>query len=147
MPGYDIHFQPVPESDVVGTKVFTFGFRAALKVSGPQALVNRWVKTFMTPKGSDPLDKQYGTTFPNLIGSNISIVNDTVKDVILLAVEDANSQVRNQDLDGFYSDDERLMSATFLDYIPSTDGFQVWIEIKNLAGDVLPVRLMDLATR
>jgi hypothetical protein len=51
----DIHFQPVPASEVTGNKVFTFGFVSALKVSGLQALVNRWVKTFMTPLGSDPL--------------------------------------------------------------------------------------------
>jgi hypothetical protein len=147
MAKYDIHFQPVPSADVVGYKTFTFGFRAALKVTGPQALVNRWVKTFMTPKGSDPLDITYGTTFASLVGGNFSQTNTDLQDVVVLAMEDASDQVRQQDLEGFYNDDERLLSATLLQYAPVADGFAVWVEIKNMAGDVLPVKLVDLADR
>ena len=46
MAKYDIHFQPVPAAETSGYKCFEFGFQAALKVTGFQALVNRWVKTF-----------------------------------------------------------------------------------------------------
>lgn len=147
MSGYDIHFQPIPASQVRGYKVFTFGFKAALKVKGPQSLVNRWVKTLMTLKGSDPLDTTYGTAFPNLVGANISDITSEVKDVLVLSMDDASAQVRQQDIDGLYSDDERLQSAILYDFTPSDDGFAVWVEIRNMAGQILTVRLMDLATR
>lgn len=147
MSGYDIHFQPVPSSQVRGYKTFTFGFKAALKVKGPQSLVNRWVKTVMTLKGSDPLDPSYGTALPNLMGANVSNVTTEVKDVLVLAMDDASAQVRQQDIAGLYSDDERLQSAILYDFTPSEDGFQVWVEIRNMAGQILTVHLMDLATR
>jgi hypothetical protein len=147
MSKYDTHFQPVPAADVQGYKTFTYGFRASLKVTGPQALVNRWVKTFMTPRGSDPLDITYGTTFPALFGGNYSYASTDLQDVVVLAMEDASDQVKKQDIEGFYNDDERLLSATLIKYEPAPAGFTVWVEIKNMAGQSLPVKLMDLADR
>jgi len=147
MPEYDIHFQPVEASAVRGYKTFTFGFKAALKVDGPQALVNRWVKTFMTPKGSDPLDSTIGTTFAEMIGANITQITDELKDVAMLAVIDANEQVKNQDVEGLFPDNERLLSATLYDFVQSVDGIELWVEIKTVSGAVLPVRLIDLANR
>jgi len=144
---YDIHFQPLPPSDVRGYKVFTFGFRAALKVQGPQALVNRWVKTFMTPKGSDPLYNNEGTNFAEMIGANITRITEELKDVAFLSIVDANEQVKKQDIEGLFSDDSRLMSATLLDFVQTEDGIELWVEIKTMSGDVLPVRLIDLANR
>jgi hypothetical protein len=144
---YDIHYQPIPKSDVKGFKVFTFGFRAALKVRGPQALVNRWVKTFMTPKGSDPLDNTAGTNFAEMIGSNVTKITEELKDVSILSIMDANEQVKKQDIEGLFSDDSRLMSATLLDFVQTEDGIEFWVEIKTMSGDVLPVRLIDFANR
>lgn len=147
MAGYDIHFQPVPKTDVKGYKTFTFGFRAALKVRGPQALVNRWVKTFMTPKGSDPLDGRAGTNFAEMIGANITKITEELKDVTILSIGDANEQVKQQDIEGLFSDDSRLMSATLLDLVQTADGIELWVEIKTMSGDVLPIRLIDFANR
>lgn len=147
---YDIHFQPVAPGNMYGTRIFTFGFKASLKVQGPQALVNRWVKTFLTPKGSNPLDKNEGTGFGRLVGANISSRNKTgVEDVVLLAIEDANDQVRQQDLDALFPENERLANAVLLRiYTPPTgDGTEVWVQITNVAGQVLPVKLMALADR
>jgi hypothetical protein len=144
---YDIHFQPIPPSEVRGYKVFTFGFKAALKVEGPQSLVNRWVKTFMTPKGSDPLDNVAGTNFAEMIGANVTKITEELKDVTILSITDANEQVKKQDIEGLFSDDSRLMSATLLDFVQTADGIELWVEIKTMSGDVLPVRLIDLANR
>lgn len=144
---YDIHFQPVPKEDVKGYKTFTFGFKAALKVRGPQALVNRWAKTFMTPKGSDPLDRTAGTSFSDMIGANITRITDELKDVAILSVIDASEQVKKQDVEGLFSDDSRLMSATLMDILQTADGIELWVEIKTMSGDVLPVRLIDIANR
>ena len=129
--------------------MFTFGFRASLKVQGPQALVNRWAKTFMTPKGSNPLHKDEGTAFGRLVGSNIDAYHGGLEDVILLSIEDANEQVRQQDLDGLYPENERLANATLLQLEESAtgDGVAVWVRIVNVAGEVLPVKLIELADR
>lgn len=146
---FDIHFQPVPSADVRSTRVFTFGFRASLKVSGPQSLVNRWVKTFMTPKGSNPLDKEEGTAFGRMVGANINSYDHGIEDVILLAIEDANEQVRKQDLEGMFPENERLSNATLLQQKTEIydDVVVLWVRIVNVAGQVLPVKLMELADR
>lgn len=147
---YDIHFQPVPSEESYGYRVFTFGFRASLKVEGPQALVNRWVKTFMTPKGSNPLSKTEGTTFGKLLTSDVTLYQSSaVEDVVVLAIEDANEQVRQQDKEGFYPVNERLANATLLEDQTSVDatGVTIWIRIVNMAGEELPVRLIEIADR
>jgi hypothetical protein len=146
---YDIHFQPVPPDEATSTRLFTFGFRASLKVSGPQALVNRWVKTLMTPKGSNPLDKSEGTAFGRLVGANVSMRSRDIDDVLILAIEDANDQVRQQDLVGMFPSNERLANATLIEDQSRSweDGFEIGVRIVNLAGQVLPTRLMDLADR
>ncbi len=144
---YDIHFQPIPQSEVQGYKIFTFGFKAALKVQGPQSLVNRWVKTFMTPKGSDPLYNNAGTNFAEMVGANVTRITEELKDVTILSIADANEQVKKQDIEGLFSDDSRLMSATLLDFVQTADGIELWVEIKTMSGDVLAVRLIDLANR
>jgi len=147
---HDIHFQPImPPEDQHGFKSFTFGFTAALKINGPQALVNRWVKTFMTPKGSDLLHPDYGTDFGNLAGSNI--VNDftTLQDTVIMAIDDANDQVRRQDESAVLDSSEALDSATLGQFIPITggDGFNLWVVINNKAGQNLPLKLTLMATR
>ena len=141
---YDIHFQPVPASEAQGYKCFEFGFTAALKVQGLQALVNRWAKTLMTPRGSDPLYPEEGTGFGLLVGANISRVTTDVRDMVTIAIEEANEQVREQDLEGFYSDSERLQNGELLDFIESDDGFQVWVKITNVAGESLEIQLATL---
>jgi hypothetical protein len=147
MAGYDIHFQPVPADEVHGFKVFEFGFKASLKVKGPQSLVNRWVKTLMTPKGSDPLSPDDGTGFSNLVGGNVSEVTTDLADAIDLTIEEANAQVKDQDLEGFFPDDERLEGTELLNSIETADGIEIWVLIRNVAGDRLPIRLVTLSTR
>lgn len=146
MAGYDIHFQPVPPDEVHGFKTFEFGYRAALKVKGPQSLVNRWVKTLMTPKGSDPLRASYGTAFGNLPGSNISGKSPDVADVVNMAIQDANEQVMQQDIAGLYPDNERLLSAELItiEISEAGDGFNVWVRINNVAGEVITFRLITV---
>lgn len=134
---YDIHFQPVPASDVRGYKCFEFGFASALKAKGLLALRNRWVKTLMTPKGTDPLYPERGTAFGNLPGSNITRVTTDLQDLTAQAIDEASDQVREQDINGLYDSDEQLLSATLIQYTESEDGIEVWVLIKNMAGDSL----------
>jgi hypothetical protein len=149
MPRYDIHFQPVmPTEAAYGYKIFTFGFTAPLSIRGPQALVNRWAKTFMTPKGSDPLHSSYGTEFGNLPGSNVTDFS-MLQDIVVMAIDDANDQVRAQEAKNRVDPDESLDTATLGWITPEAggDGFQVGILISNLAGVALPLKLTLAATR
>ena len=139
MAQYDIHFQPVPSSDVRGYRCVEFGFAAALKVTGFQSLVNRWLKTFLTPLGSDLLDPEAGTGFGFLMESNMGEVNGDVRDAVELAVQDANEQVQDQDLEGLFPEDERLASADIVTYNEVPAGFEVWVRIENEAGTALTV--------
>jgi len=137
---YDIYFQPVAEGEVRSFKCFEFGYASALKVRGPQALVNRWVKVFMTPKGSDPLYPAEGTAFGNLPGSNITRISDDLQDMVSIAMDDASNQVREQDVAGLYDADEQLQSAELLRFETVADGIAVWIIIKNMAEESLAVQ-------
>jgi len=145
---YDIHFQGVPPAEVVGFKIITFGFTMAEKVTGPQALVNRWLKTFVTPKGTDPSDLNEGTSFGQLFGITFSDIQD-LKDLVFLAITDANDQVKQQDIEGMYTLNERLQDAALIDILldEGTSALGVWIRITNMAGETLSVKLMLSATR
>jgi hypothetical protein len=135
MPRYDIHFQGVSADDLHGFRCFEFAYAAPLKMTGLQALINRFAKTLMTPVGSDILNKDYGTVFGGLIGSNISRGNSLVSDTVEMSVADAAAQVRRQDIDGGFDDTEQLMSAEVIGYEPKDTGFEVWIRLKNKAGE------------
>lgn len=146
----DIHYQPVPVDEVSGTKIFTFGFRSAVKVEGIQALVNRWVRVLMTPRGSDLLEPTLGTDFGNLVGANYpKSAQGSLIDVVTMAIDDANEQVQEQDKVAAYNESESLDQANLLRFSPTSggDGFEVWVEIQNQAGEVIVTRLYDLADR
>ena len=148
MSKYDVHFQPTQPGYNQGQKVFTFGFTAALKVTGFQSLVNRWLKIFFTPRGSDPLDLTSGTTFANMVGGNYSGYAE-IQGELVLAIEDTNDQIRAQDTVRMGPADEQLQSASIQSLQLSSGGssIEVWVRIQNLAGTTLTVHLMDLATR
>lgn len=145
----DIHFQPVPSDDARTNKVFTFGFVSSLKVQGLQALVNRWIKTFMTPLGSDVLHKDRGTTFAALLGLNVSLNNPDVEDDVVLSIDATNAQIEEQDDAGYYPDSEMLGYAKLVTmvYDPLTSSLNVWIEMSNKNGEYLTVKLAELADR
>lgn len=143
MATYDIHFQTAPEEEQIyaNGRVFTFGYASAIGVKGPQKLINRWLKCLFTLKGSDLLDKAYGTGFPEIIGSNISRRQDFV-DAMSLFIDDCNEQIRNFDLAQFPPEDERLSSAVLTSVVSrGADGYDVYVTLKNVAGALLTVQV------
>jgi hypothetical protein len=145
----DIHFQPTAVSETYSNKVFTFGFTSALKVQGLQFLVNRWVKTFMTPVGSDPLSPESGTSFAALIGVNINQNNPDIEDAVVLAVDDTNEQLAEQENISSYSAEESLGYAklAILRYDPASSSVNIWIELSNKLNQTITLKLVDLADR
>lgn len=144
MAKYDIHFQPVPADQVLRNRCMEFGYAAPLKVSGFQSLINRWTKTLLTPRGSNPLQREEGTNFSNLQGANIASVTTGVRDLVALEIESANEQVREQDVEGFRPDNERLQSGELQQFVQSTTGFDVWVKLTNSAGEEVSFRVMTI---
>lgn len=146
---FDIHFQLIntaAEQQSSG-KLFTFGFLTAVGVRGPQKLVNRWIKCLLTPLGSDPFNKFYGTNFSSLFGSNITGEQD-IQDAVALFIDECNDQIRAMDRLNFPTDDERLQSASLTQIIElGDDGFDIYVNIRNVAGQVLTLQLPTIATR
>ena len=145
----DIHFQPTPAEDTYGNKVFTFGFVSSLKVWGLQALVNRWAKTFMTPVGSDPLHQEEGTSFAALLGVNINQENPEIEDAVVLAIDDTNEQLAEQESGGGYPENESLGYAklTEIAYDPTSSSVSIWVEISNKLNESMTLKLVELADR
>jgi hypothetical protein len=145
----DIHFQPTAANETYGGKAFTFGFVSSLKVWGLQALVNRWIKTFMTPVGSDPLHQDSGTSFASLIGVNVNQDNPDIEDAVVLAIDDTNDQLADQESGGGYPEDESLGYArlTSISYDASSSTVSIWVEISNKLNESLTVKLVELADR
>jgi hypothetical protein len=136
----DLHFQLIDPTNQRRKAVFTFGFANPIYVSGPQALVNRWLKVFMTPKGTHPWRHDEGTEFPALIGANFSTFDQLQVDV-LDAIEDATAQVKAQDQKvPARRGNERLLSASLLRFVEvSPTEAEFWVEIQNVAGERINV--------
>lgn len=144
---FDIHYQILPEEQQLSARVFGFGFVSAVGVRGPQKLINRWLKCFMTPQGSDPFDRTYGTGFPYLIGSNIQSTANVI-DIVTLAIQDCSTQIRAFETTNLMSADERLGSVSILQILEDgAAGFQIWLGITNAAGLQTPVVLPSTSTR
>jgi hypothetical protein len=145
---FDIHLQVLPEATQRDTfKFISFGFQSTIGVKGFQMLINQWLKCFLTPRKSDPIDLDYGTNFTTLIGSNLPIAD--AQDIVILAIDQCNAIV-----EGFQRDDltltasERLGNAQLINFVedPSAPGFDAFVEIKNQALERLILNIPTLAT-
>ena len=140
---YDIHFQIIPESEQINanSRVFSFGFKSAVGIKGPQRLINRWLKCLFTTKGTDLFNATYGTGFTGIFGSNISERRDFV-DMVSIFINDCSEQITALDNENFPPDDERLDSAVLTSVVPrGNDGYDVYVNLKNVAGTVVTVLL------
>jgi hypothetical protein len=134
----------VAAGKVVGNRCYEFGYAAALKVNGFQSLISRWAKVLLTPRGSNPINREEGTNFGNLQGTNISKVSTGIRDLVAMEIEAANEQVRQQDVDGFRPDSERLQSGELTSFAESATGFDVWVRLANVAGDDVTFRVTTI---
>ena len=143
---FDLYFQVLSSVEQQTTMKFvTFGTNSTIGVKGFQQLINKWLKCFLTPKGSDATALNYGTVFPTLIGSNISLAD--ARDVSDLAVQQCNTLLINmQSSDLSLASSERLNSAKIINFVekPEVPGFDLYVEIKNQAQERLVFNLPTL---
>lgn len=132
---YDLHFQGVPEEELVGFKFFTRGFNRTIGVRGLNKLMNLWTKVFLTPQGSDPTNLERGTDFAGLFGSNITAMQD-VRDVVLLSITDCNQQIFEIQRLSPPDTDETLRTAVLTSFTQLTaDRIEVYVSISNVKGE------------
>ena len=143
MARYDIHFDPISAPN--GARVFSFKYVGAVAVTGPRKMMNRWMKCLFTPKGSDPMDLNYGTMYASLFQSNISSAED-VRDVVALAIQDCNEQMVAMDGANLPDLDERFGGADITAFTAVPDGFSVTVRLSNaaLASAVIDVPVQTL---
>ena len=131
----DIHVQLLDPSLQRRRALFTFGFEQPIFVSGAQKLLDRWLKVFMTPKGSHSWRRAEGTEFVSLLTSGVSNLDELQVD-ILDCIEDATEQVKAQDqraVGRFAS--ERLLTAKLLRFVETgPTSAEFWVEVQNTAG-------------
>jgi hypothetical protein len=147
MPRYDLHIQLVDPAEQSYGANFSFGLTAPIQVTGFQALINRWLKIFMTPKGSHPVRRQEGTEFAYLIGSNISDI-PSLQATIGEYIDDANQQVQAVDrASPLLAANQRLRSATLKQFNAiGVSSLEFWVEIVNEAGQRLQVLIPYLVS-
>lgn len=140
MARYDLHIQLVDPAEQTYGANFSFGLNAPIQVTGFQALVNRWLKIFMTPKGSHPVRRQEGTEFPYLIGSNIADI-PSLQATIAEYIDDATQQVQTVDrASPLLTSNQRLRSATLRQFNAiGASSIEFWVELNNEAGQRMQV--------
>jgi hypothetical protein len=145
---YDINIQIVPAVDFTGTAFYSFGQTRSLGVRGIQKLVNIFAKYLLTPVGSDPTDLTYGTLLTSLIGSNVVLAD--AQEILDLAVSETVAAIQGyQSVQSGVPDDERLATASVVDYILVEEGpgFAAQVLITNVANQGLQIVLPTLAVQ
>lgn len=145
---FDIHIQTLPEAEQRDTfKFMSFGFESTIGVKGFQLLINQWLKCFLTRRGTDATNLDYGTPFALLMASEVPLPD--ARDVVVLAIDQCNEQIyqfNKADLDLTLT--ERLASAQLINFVekPSDPGFDMTVEIKNQANERLVFNLPNFST-
>lgn len=138
----DLHIQLKDPSRQRPRAVFTLDTTNPQIVEGLQKLINRWLKLFLTKKGSHPVRRTEGTIFSNLVGGNIADLRGT-EVYVIEAIEDANDQIFVYDrLNVTAPAEERLGSAALAQFVEiPPSGIEFWVTLRNAAGDSAQVVL------
>lgn len=136
----DLRIQLLDPVDQRPRSLFTLGYSNPTACTGVELLVMRWLKTFMTPKGSNPFRRNEGTKFPQLQRSNVAGLGGVEPDV-LDAIDDATQQIKAADALAVYRPaNERLLSVSLTRFVLlPPDGVEFWVELTSLSGVRVPV--------
>ena len=139
---YDIHIEGVPEDQVRHQKFLWFGDyedKDVLAVQGIQKMVDRFLKCILTPAGTDISDRDYGTQLTNLFLGSLD--SASTRQMVTLAVIQAEEQIRKYDVINGAPEDERLVSAVIetLDIDETNHGVELTVLLQNAAGTTVRV--------
>lgn len=146
MPTYDLHMQPLAPSVQRATgRPIGFGYVPAAGTAGFQKLVDQWMRIFLTAKGSDPCDLEFGTGAADLIGSTVTPAH--ALELMQNFTNDCNAQVRAMQSKVRGKPATELLEdarITRSEADQTGPGIAVWITISNIAGESGVVLLPDL---
>lgn len=114
---YDLEtFQTVTSSEDNGRLYLTFSKdNTSRRVTGLQKLVQKYVLTFLTPKGSMSMHPERGTDFMNAFMKGGLQTRSGILSEFSFANLDTVQQIQSQELDDD-PDEEKLRRAVLLDY-------------------------------
>lgn len=137
---YDIYIEGITDKndDYSGREFLTFGNYnngSTIGVRGVHKLVSRFIKCFMTPKGSDLSDPDYGTSISAALLSNTNV--NLLFQLASQSVQEAFDVLREYDAEYDLDDDERISSADIQDLYVDESGLGVTIrvQIRNMSGE------------
>jgi hypothetical protein len=140
--GFDVHIEGVPAAQVKSIRCVTFGsYGRVLGVKGIQKMIDRFLKCFMTPLGTDISDPSYGTILATSFLGNIN--SGDLYSIALQSVSAAQQKIQEYDSYGNAEDDERLSSAQ-IDNIAveqSSGAVQITLRLTNAAGTVVKTQM------
>lgn len=137
---YDLHIRLLDPAQQAPGRNLALGMGRPIRVDGLQKLANHWLKTFLTPKGSNPRNLLEGTNFTYLLADNAQDP-DSAQTALLEYIEDATEQVkRAQRLRRTVPASEILRAASLLQFTQvSPTTFDIWVTVTNAEGGRLPV--------
>lgn len=134
---FDLHFDLVnPLDQDARNAVFALDASRPTSVAGPQKLVNRLVKAFLTSRGSNPLHRKDGTDFTSLVNGNVEDPED-LEAAVTLMVQDAADQIKAIDQRSpWLAPNERLRAADLKTFtMIGVDRFEMTVELTTTSGD------------
>jgi hypothetical protein len=140
---YDVHIEGITADtadtdDYRGTAFLTFGNyngNSTVGVRGVHKLVSRFIKCFMTPKGSDLSDPDYGTSLLSAFLGNVRI--SFAAQLASQSVQEAFDNLREYDIEYDLDDDERISSVDIQDIYVDELGLGIYIKvyIQSISGE------------
>lgn len=136
---YDLLLVSVTDGYPVGQVAFALG-DTPRKITGIQKVAQIFMKVLFTQKGSDVLNLNLGTDFPDLCISANRTSNDAdfLSDVTI-TIKDAEAQTRNilSSLDGDL--DSQLDRAVILSLEVQTESLMMYVQIVTMAGEAAAI--------
>lgn len=139
---YDLLIFDFPDGYPVGSINLGFG-KTPKRISGVEKVVQVFLKTLLTSRGSDVVNGTQGTGFPAFTGShNIQTTdNSEAMSLVTAAVANAEAQAKsilNLNTEGLTS---QLESATLIGLEQVDDGTTVQIYVLTKSGETAPIAL------
>jgi len=135
---YDLYIEGISDVTLAnGPRVLTFGnYPRHIGIQGIYKLVVRFIKCFLTPRGSDPADPDYGTSLMASFPGNVD--PKTIQALVSQSVQEALDKLREYDIEYLLPDEERLFSVEIEDLVADTINGNVTLKLnlKNVAGTV-----------
>lgn len=136
---YDLLLVTTSEGYPEGNLQFRFE-QIPRKITGIQKVAQLFLKTLLTPKGSDVIYPEKGTNFPELtIGANRQSEDDEFISDVLTTLQDAENQVKYSSVDSDEASSLASVSLLGFEYLKET--LSLYIRIITEAGETASIAI------